>query len=243
AAMRLLESVELPTEAVPGYNPIYNPGGPGRTPDAGTVYTRPALPQLFPIAQALDAPQTVSYAAQTLESYDLDEDLPVVFHLQAPGAADILTSNAQHATALIDDEGYALVQVAFANETARPGVRDVIGYVSDSGDRLYTLDASEQTQLDADARWTREGRAFGAFAESWPGLAPVHRFYDTGTGRHFFTADKQAGQHAEYQGVAWQAALFVQPEPAPARSRSSGGSVSLFGLLGMTLLWWRRRSA
>src|SRR5690606_25863096 len=50
AALRLLETVEIPADAVAGYSALYNPGGPGRTPQPGVTYTKPALPQLYPIA-------------------------------------------------------------------------------------------------------------------------------------------------------------------------------------------------
>lgn len=245
AALRRLEFVEIPGATVPGYSNIYNPGGPGRSPQPGTTYTEPGPAQRFPIAQHLDDPRTINYAAQTLASYDLDDDLPVVFHLRAAGHADILTSSSRDASALIDHQGFALVAVEFANETARPGVSDVHFYVSDSGDHIYTLDATEQAQLDADAHWTDRGRAFGAFDRPWPGLAPIYRFYDTTTEQHFFTPDLNQGQqqaNAEYQGIAWYAALFVAPAPAPGPrdDGDSGGGATLFWLAG-ALLWWRSR--
>lgn len=247
AALRRLELVEIPGATVPGYSDIYNPGGPGRTPQPGTTYTEPAPAQRFPIAQHLDDPRTVSYAAQTLASYDLDDDLPVVFRLRAADQADILTSSSREADALVDKHGFALVAVEFANETARPGVSDVNLYVADTGDRLYTLDATEQARLDADTHWTRVGRAFGAFSRPWPGLAPVHRFYDNATGRHFFTPDLNEGKqraNAEYQDIAWYTALFVAPapQPTPRHDGHSGGGAALFWLTGV-LLWWRSRAA
>ena len=48
AAIQLLESAEIPTSAEPGYRDIYNPGGLGRTPTPGVVYTSPAAPQTAP---------------------------------------------------------------------------------------------------------------------------------------------------------------------------------------------------
>ncbi|NGM88163.1 hypothetical protein G5B35_12685 [Parapusillimonas sp. SGNA-6] len=242
AAVRLLQSVEIPTAAVAGYSDIYNPGGPGRTPNAHTTYTKPALPQVFPIAHSLDQPRTVHYASQTLASYDLDGDLPVVFRLVKASLPDTLTSDSRLANKLVDEQGYTLEHVAFANETDRPGVSAVIAYRSDNGDRIYTLDSVEQAKLDADPAWHNEGRAFGAFNKAWPGLAPVYRFYDVKTGRHAFTADSNAGQKlggAQEQGIAWHAALFVTPPP-PADS-SGGGAASLWWLAALGGLWWCRR--
>ncbi|HWL28269.1 MAG TPA: hypothetical protein VNQ97_05120 [Burkholderiaceae bacterium] len=242
AAVALLQSVEIPTARVGGYSDIYNPGGPGRTPSPHTTYTKPALPQLFPITHSLDQPRTIHYASQSLAQYDLDGDLPVVFRLVKTNVPDTLTSDSRLANDLIDKEDYTLEHVAFANETDRPGVSAVIGYRSDNGDRIYTLDREEQARLDGHAGWHNEGRAFGAFDQAWPGLAPVYRFYDSKTGRHVFTPDRDAGSKlggAEDQGIGWYAALFVTPPP-PAEP-SGGGAANLLWLAALGLLGLCRR--
>lgn len=243
AAVSLLESVEIPTSAVNGYSDIYNPGGPGRTPQPGVTYTKPALPQVYPIAHSLDQPRTVSYAAQALSKYDLDSDLPVVFRLVTANGPDLLTSDSKLANTLIGQQSHTLEHVAFANETDRPGVSPVVGYVSKDGDRIYTLDPVEQAQLDNDPNWSGQGRAFGAFNRHWPGLAPVYRFYDAKAKRHIFTADShfdaRPGNEADNLGIAWHAALFVQPPPKP--SQSGGGAAGLLWLAGLGLIWCLRR--
>ncbi|NYT86016.1 hypothetical protein [Pollutimonas harenae] len=243
AAINLLQSVEIPTSAVTGYSDIYNPGGPGRTPTPTTPYTKPALPQTYPIFHSVDQPRTVSYASQSLADYDLDDDLPVVFRLQADDKADILTSNSRLANQWVDSQGYSLEHVGFANETDRPGVSAVMGYVSETGDRIYTLDPVEQARLDQAPGWRSEGRAFGAFDQPWTGLEPVYRFFELKTKRHVFTTDADAHLRlsgSENQGVAWYAALFVKP-PAPQSGGSSGGSAGLIWLAGLALLWGYRR--
>src|SRR5690606_15676104 len=130
---------------------------------------------------------------------------------------------------------------AFANETDRPGVSAVMGYVSNDGDRLYTLDPAQQARLDADPEWTNEGRIFGAYDAPWPGLSPVYQFYDHVADRHIFSVDShfdsRPGHKADNQGVAWYAALFIEPPPVPASPLSGGGSVQLVWLLGLALLW------
>jgi len=243
AAVRLLQSVEIPTSGVAGYSDIYNPGGPGRTPQPDTTYTMPARPQVFPIAHSLDQPRTVSHASQSLAGYDLDSDLPVVFRLRAKDQPDILTSDSQWANQLVGGQSHELEQVAFANETDRAGVSPVLAYTSASGDRLYTLDPAEQAVLDQDPDWSLEGRAFGAFDRAWPGLDPVYRFYDKNTGRHIFTSDShydKRSQGADNLGIAWYAALFVPPPPAPPES-SGGGAAGVLWLLGLGLIWRSRR--
>src|SRR3546814_1111827 len=96
----------------------------------------------------MDQPRTVSYASQALADYDLDDDLPVVFRLRADNQADILTSSSRVANQRVDDQGYTLEHVGFANETDGRGVSPVIVYVSSTGDRIYTLDPTEQARLD-----------------------------------------------------------------------------------------------
>lgn len=243
AAINLLHSVEIPTASQPGYSDIYNPGGPGRTPLPGMTYTKAALPQTFPIAHSLDHPRTVNYASQSLADYDLDSDQPVVFRLHSANLPDLLTTDSRLANELINIQGYALEHIEFANETDRPGVSPVISYISEGGDRIYTLNPAEQEKLDGDDRWLREGRAFGAFDKPWPGLRPIYRFYDHDAGRHVFTPDihndKKRGR-ADNLGVAWYSALFVTPS-APAPIEQSGGSFGLIWLVGAGLmLWWRR---
>lgn len=58
AAAKLRE-VEIP--ATGGYDPFYNPGGPGNKPTPGVNYTAPGPSQLQPIFYALDDPETVSF--------------------------------------------------------------------------------------------------------------------------------------------------------------------------------------
>src|SRR3546814_10222172 len=73
AAGERLTTVVIPTGAEAGYSDIYNPGGPGRTPDPDTIYTEPAAAQRFDIDVSLDDLGTVSYAAQAIADYDQDD--------------------------------------------------------------------------------------------------------------------------------------------------------------------------
>jgi hypothetical protein len=211
-AIRRLTAVEIPTSLVPGYFDIYNPGGPGRTPQPETLYTRPALPQMQPIWQSLDDPRTVSYAAQSLDQYDDDDDLAVVFRLRDEDGPDRLTSSSIVARAWLQ-EGLSFVRTDFANEMARPGVADVEEFVhSTSGDRIYTADPQEQQQLKNSGNgWIYEGRAFGAFRSPEPGARPVYRFYNSRTRQTLYSFSR-AGDPSRagfrFIGVAWYAAEF-----------------------------------
>jgi len=212
AAVARLQYVEIPTSVVDGYFDIYNPGGPGRTPDPDTTYTRPSLPQMQAIDVSLDDLRTVSYAAQTLESYDADDDLPVVFRLYAPGLPDRFTSSSITADQWINEEGFKIAGVEFANEMLRPGVSEVRGFIrDDGGDRIYTLDPDEQIALgEPGSGWVDMGTVFGAFADAWDGAAPVYRFYNPTTNRHWFSPYLDEGDELEPVSVAWYAALFQQ---------------------------------
>ena len=212
AAIRLLQSVEIPTSQEAGYMDIYNPGGPGRTPVPGYVYTKPALAQTFAVDLSLDEDRTVSYADQNLNRYDQDDDLPVVLRLRDANGNETLTPSSILATSLIDD-GQDLVDIPFANEPDRPGVSDVNAYLNqETGTRIYTLDASEQAALDDNPAWQAEGRIFGAFDRAWPGADAFYRFYDASTGQYFFNGNLNAvlqDPALGYQGIGWYAAQFV----------------------------------
>lgn len=215
AAIRLLEFVEIPTSAVSGYSDIYNPGGPGRTPFRGVIYTEPALPATFAITDAIDNPGTITYASQNFASYDLDDDLPVVFRVSSPSGPDQFTTSSNEAASMLA-AGSTVKAVEFANETARTGVSDVNAFFNPStNDRIYTLDTDESLQLASSSDWQNTGRAFGAFDRIWPGAVPVYRFFDTETGWHDFASDLNnvfQTDGIEYQGIGWYAASFVSPQ-------------------------------
>jgi len=212
AAIRLLQSVEIPTSQEAGYMDIYNPGGPGRTPVTGVTYTKPALPQTFAVDLSLDAQRTISYADQNLSRYDQDDDLPVVLRLRQRNGDERLTPSSILATRLID-EGQALVDIPFANEASRPGVTPVRSYLSlETGSRIYTLDAQEQAALAASSSWQDEGDVFGAFDRAWPGAGAYYRFWDALSDQYFFDGNLNAvfqSSSLDYQGVSWYAAQFV----------------------------------
>jgi hypothetical protein len=58
-AARSITSVEIPASG--GYDPFYNPGGPGNVPTPGVRYTGPGPKQNQPVIDALDDPMTVTF--------------------------------------------------------------------------------------------------------------------------------------------------------------------------------------
>jgi hypothetical protein len=213
AAVSRITHVEIPTSAVDGYFDIYNPGGPGRTPDPGTTYTRPAVTQMQPIFISLDDQRAVSYAAQDLEAWDDDDGMPVVFRLIAADRPDRLTTSTIQARQWVADEGMQFADVPFANEMVRPGVHEVRAFIrGDGGDRIYTLDPAEIAQLTLPTSgWTDEGAAFGAFRDPQPGAVPIFRKFDADRGVHVFAAADSTGKAPEGSTTAWFSAAFTPP--------------------------------
>lgn len=210
SALARLTHVEIPTSAVEGYFDIYNPGGPGRTPDPNTTYTQPSAHQMQDIDVSLDDLRTVNFAEQDLYAYDEDDDMPVVFRLRPTDGPDRFTSSSITARQWIDEDALDYVRIDFANEMLRPAVFEVRVFVREDGsDRIYTLDAEEQEQLsEPGSGWVDNGPVFGAFANEQLGAVPVHRFYDQVTERHLFTPDVTEGAGMDAIGIAWYAGLL-----------------------------------
>jgi hypothetical protein len=215
AAVARLTGVEIPTSAVPGYSDIYNPGGPGRTPQAGTTYTAPSAAQLIAIDVSLESLGTVSYAAQSLAAYDLADDLPIVFRLYNPALADHFYTDSSREAAVAVLHGYVEEGVPFAAESDHPGLTDVYRFLNPgTGDHFYTIDPAERDALLAAVNspyaYQYEGVAFSAAAQPLLGTEPIHRFYSPLIGDHLYTPDfaEGIGAHYVYEGIAWYADVF-----------------------------------
>ncbi len=61
AAARNILFLEIPSLEVEGYQPFYNPGGPGTTPFPEVTYTEPGPRDLEPVIIALDDPMRVTF--------------------------------------------------------------------------------------------------------------------------------------------------------------------------------------
>lgn len=59
-AARNITALEIPSLAG-GYSAFYNPGGPGRTPFEGVIYTSPGPADIEPVIIALDDPMRIDY--------------------------------------------------------------------------------------------------------------------------------------------------------------------------------------
>ena len=87
-------------------------------------------------------------------------------------------------------------------------------YNSTTGAHFYTISATERDQVQATLSppFIYEGEAFSVAAAFSAGLSPVHRFYNTQTGVHFYTISEEERAHLvasvpsfHYEGVAYHA--------------------------------------
>ncbi len=210
AAVSRLTAVLIPTSAEAGYSDLYTPGGPGRTPTAGTIYTEPSAAQRFEITVSLEGLGSVSYADPALASYDLADNLPVVFRLYHAGAGThLFTASSIEATNALA-LGYVAEGVAFSSEGGGAGLTQIYRFHSAAAhDYVYTADAGEIARLSAaGSGYVLEGPAFSGFSAADPGAAAVHRFYSSAATDHFYTTRFEEGAAAAgyvYEGVAWYA--------------------------------------
>lgn len=227
AAVARLTTVVIPTSAEAGYSDIYNPGGPGRTPVDGVIYTAPAAAQRFAIDVSLNDLGTVSYAAQGLASYDLDDGLPVVFRLYdaATGTHFYTASSNEGNQALA--LGYVEEGVPFSNEGSHPNLVAVHRFFSAGAtDYVLTADAAEFAALSAtDSGFSYDGIAFNGIAEPELGATAVHRFYSATDSNHLYTNNFNEGAAAAgyaYEGIAWYA-IDLKPAPTVTTAEQQSG--------------------
>ena len=225
AAVARLTTVVIPTAAESGYTDVYNPGGPGRTPTEGVVFSEPAAAQRIGIDMSLDDLGTVSYAAQAISDYDLDDGLPVVFRLYDPGTGTHLyTASTLEATSALG-LGYVEEGAPFSNEGSHPALAAVHRFFSaTASDYVLTTDPAEVAALsEADSGFSYDGVAFAGIAEAEPGTTAIHRFYSAATSDHLYTGNFAEGADAagyEYEGVAWYAIGLLQADTTTEALRS-----------------------
>ncbi|HEY9096400.1 MAG TPA: hypothetical protein VIN35_11690, partial [Hydrogenophaga sp.] len=89
-------------------------------------------------------------------------------------------------------------------------------YNSSTGAHFYTSSATERDAVMAtgSSSYRYEGAAFRVAGSSSPGLSPVHRFFNTVTGVHFYTISEAERANVvatlpqyKYEGVAYYASL------------------------------------
>ncbi len=199
AAQSLL-AVEIRQSVRKGYSPIYNPGGPGTDPLPGVTYTQPAPAQVVPIQIALRHPNTVSYAAQTLEAYDLATDLAVAFRLINPATGEMrLTSSSLEAHQWVHTGFWQLLDVPFATNPSDSLMVTVEAlHHASRHDTVYTSDTDKIAQLVVQG-YQPEGAVFTAYDRPFYGLDPIYELVSQ-TGQHYYVGSLSEMQQRLNEG-------------------------------------------
>ena len=217
-AIRALEAVVLPDPRLGTHSPIYNPGGPGTAPLPAYRYTQPSPGQTFNVEFALKNPATVSWADQTLASYDLADDLAVAFRLRDPLTGEWrLTSSSSEADRWVKSGDWQLVDVPFAANANDSDVAEVMELRNSSlNDRVYTADPFQILALER-AGYSNKGPVFTAYNQPLTGLDPIWQMVSP-LGQHVLAGSQDERQHWLKQGwrndgVAFYSVVF--PNTAP----------------------------
>jgi Protein of unknown function (DUF1566)/Repeat of unknown function (DUF5648) len=132
-----------------------------------------------------------------------------------------LAADAQGGSASLDDlrPGQTVPKSAYTSgAVARKALAYAISayrfYNGSSGAHFYTTSGSERDNVidRLSPPFSYEGAAFAVANDSSPGLSPVHRFYNTRNGVHFYTISEAERAHVAanlphytYEGVAYHA--------------------------------------
>ena len=199
-AIRALESVVLPDPRLGTHSPIYNPGGPGTAPLPTYHYTQPSPGQTLAVEFALKDPATVSWADQSLASYDSADDLAVAFRLRDPITGEWrLTSSSSQASRWVSSGDWTLVDVPFAANPNDSYTTDVVELRnSQRNDSVYTANPRQISRLEQ-AGYRNQGSVFTAYGEPLRGLDPVWQLVSP-DGQHATTASRQERRHWLEQG-------------------------------------------
>ncbi|MFM7674444.1 MAG: hypothetical protein ACKO5F_02400 [Synechococcus sp.] len=166
------------------------------------------------IQQALRDPAVVSWAAQSLNAYDLANDLAVAFRLRDPITGEWqLTASSSDASTLVG-EGWELVDVPFSANPNDSFVVDVVALRSERrNDTIYTTDPDRVLQGNR-GDYENLGTVFTAYDRPFRGLDPVFQLVSRRSGQHLYTAlpeerDELLASGAwRAEGIAFHAVAF-----------------------------------
>ena len=199
-AIRALNAVVLPDPRLGTHSPIYNPGGPGTAPLPDYRYTQPSPGQTLAVEFALKDPATVSWADQSLASYDSADDLAVAFRLRDPITGEWrLTSSSSQANSWVSSGDWQLVDVPFAANANDSYTADVVELRNSSrNDTVYSADPRQIRRLER-AGYDNQGTAFTGYNKPLRGLDPVWQLLSP-NGQHAITASSEERRHWLAQG-------------------------------------------
>lgn len=216
-AARALRDVILPDPRLGTHSPIYNPGGPGTIPLPQYRYTQPSPGQTMAVEFALNAPATISWAAQSLSAYDQADDLAVAFRLHNRTTGEWrLTSSSADAASLVDSGAWTMLDVPFATNANDSYVAQVVQLRNERrGDTVYTANARQIRAFER-AGYVNQGAVFTAYDKPLTGLDPVWLMVSR-RGQHAVTAspaERRQWQKAGWacQGVAFYTVRFTNAD-------------------------------
>ena len=149
---------------------------------------------------ALKDPATVSWADQSLASYDSADDLAVAFRLRDPITGEWrLTSSSSQANSWVSSGDWQLVDVPFAANANDSYTADVVELRNSSrNDTVYSADPRQIRRLER-AGYDNQGTAFTGYNKPLRGLDPVWQLLSP-NGQHAITASSEERRHWLAQG-------------------------------------------
>ncbi len=207
-AIRALDAVVLPDPRLGTHRPIYNPGGPGTAPLPPYQYTQPSPGQTFNVEFALKDPATVSWADQSLASYDSADDLAVAFRLRDPITGEWrLTSSSIQADSWVSSGSWQLVDVPFAANANDSYTADVVELRRGRRyDRVYSANPRQIRRLERSG-YTNKGTVFTAYNQPLQGLDPIWQLVSP-EGQHVLASSRQDRRHWLEQGWRKEGVAF-----------------------------------
>lgn len=201
-AIRALDAVVLPDPRLGTHSPIYNPGGPGTAPLPAYRYTQPSPGQTFPVEFALKDPATVSWADQSLASYDSADDLAVAFRLRDPITGEWrVTSSSSDANSWVSAGSWELVDVPFATNANDSYTTDVVELRNARrNDTMYSTNPRQIRRLER-AGYTNQGTVFTAYDRPLRGLEPIWQLVSP-SGQHLLAGSPEERRH--WLGEGWR---------------------------------------
>ena len=155
----------------------------------------------------------VSWADQSLASYDSADDLAVAFRLRDPITGEWrLTSSSSQASSWVSSGDWQLVDVPFAANANDSYTADVVELRnSQRNDSVYTANPRQISRLEQ-AGYRNKGTVFTAYAEPLRGLDHVWQLVSP-EGQHATTASRlerreRLEQGWRNEGVAFYSVAF-----------------------------------
>lgn len=192
-------------------------GGQGESDVTGASAENPALARAAETPATPGRPATAQDASQLALGAQLSAAELQAAELRAE-AADQFPATAANAW-LEPGEGVAMPRSAYtsgqvAAKAAAVRIPAYRFYNGGTGAHFYTTNDAERDQVQATLSppYSYEGAAFSVANAFSPGLAPVHRFYNTQSGVHFYTISEAERANVvanlpqfNYEGVAYHA--------------------------------------